>query len=1055
KGEKGDQGIQGEMGEKGDQGIRGEKGEKGDQGIQGEKGEKGDQGEQGIQGEKGEKGDQGEQGIQGEKGDKGDQGVSWAIEERNGVLVFVSNEEPEQVKRVFEDGSKPVTAVWDQENGTLQLFYVDGAPNGQIFLNTTCPLKSLAFVPEEIFDGLGVITVYELYGGVLDKAQNVNGQWARLYDDNFKRVKQTGNKYMATAPMTATYRMNPSNVKSGDYTYKFINREVYTRASVADPDEYNLLAVEGVSQDGSFLDVKLSLKESLDQDVAHGQDNTIVALEATSKKANVENGEFEKIVSDYTYLESDRNNDYQIIDKIDWKATPQAVSPYRVDFVDIADAFDIHAQLQYKETLDLLDIVETYAVAAGTDVAAQGIEAKYEFWFAGTANNDGTGLYKIDKDGSKVFYVASTENTNQNQFVVLDGSKLSVNTSFVSLGSPAINRTPLIYVRSFFEKGNSPIYLADAFIKVKVVEDIEEPQVAPNLGWDVFITHDVKFEYDNLPDANSQPTYTGEEGLTGAPRVPYGPKVDGNSDNLAVTWTEMNVWVFNDKDVDMSAAWFGTGVDVNGQHLDSKYLADEQNLKIILTKDNAGATIEPGAQCPAFDDPKTVVADLADLHTYYCNAIDIAAPSPTTWEQGTNIISLTLNNEVEELGKTHYVYVLYPARDNTKNIGVVVKFSYTVGKHQHNFTLGDWTLNPDYLLGTKDKLNPANPGDSFDAKPYDVYGAVRIKGTKNAMNSAFVEHFKHYGKDGNIKVSDEDNVVYRFEIMNFDSADVIITDTTGVLTPDIELETVAARQALYPNGRYYVDITAAQLRAMVAQDPGCAYPEIVRANAQAISTGFDILVEVTETCNSNGIDAANKSKSAYYYVVFEALKANLKFNDVILGDFRNCNDFALVHEIIKGVYDAADNLIFEWRAATAQTATAPGTAEGWYATKAAEAYGFTEGPIDPAWNITFELGAIKYDFDTEHSFGGRLKTFDSTAQLQALNEPTPTQQIDEAGIDWMNMGTDLQTDKFANLEVAVMVDGAPLAEGVAKVTVKATGTKAHPNHNEDGTPWVD
>ena len=184
--------------------------------------------------------------------------------------------------------------------------------------------------------------------------------------------------------------------------------------------------------------------------------------------------------------------------------------------------------------------------------------------------------------------------------------------------------------------------------------------------------------------------------------------------------------------------------------------------------------------------------------------------------------------------------------------------------------------------------------------------------------------------------------------------------------------------------------------------------------------------------------------------VLKALKANLKFNDVILGDFRNCNDFALVHEIIKGVYDAADNLIFVWQAASA---TVP--AAGWYATKAAEAYGFTEGAIDPAWKITFELGAIKYDFDAENSFLGRLKTFDSTAQLQALNEPTPTQQIDEAGIDWMNMGIDLLTDKFANLEVAVMVDGAPLAEGVAKVTVKATGTKAHPNHNEDGTPWVD
>ena len=56
--------------------AKGDKGDRGEQGIQGEKGDKGDQGEQGIQGEKGDKGDQGEQGIQGEKGDKGSDGVS-------------------------------------------------------------------------------------------------------------------------------------------------------------------------------------------------------------------------------------------------------------------------------------------------------------------------------------------------------------------------------------------------------------------------------------------------------------------------------------------------------------------------------------------------------------------------------------------------------------------------------------------------------------------------------------------------------------------------------------------------------------------------------------------------------------------------------------------------------------------------------------------------------------------------------------------------------------------------------------------------------------------
>ncbi|MFC2175484.1 hypothetical protein ACFLR1_00765 [Bacteroidota bacterium] len=54
KGDKGEQGLQGEVGPPGEQGLQGDPGPKGDQGIQGEIGPKGDQGIQGEQGPKGE-----------------------------------------------------------------------------------------------------------------------------------------------------------------------------------------------------------------------------------------------------------------------------------------------------------------------------------------------------------------------------------------------------------------------------------------------------------------------------------------------------------------------------------------------------------------------------------------------------------------------------------------------------------------------------------------------------------------------------------------------------------------------------------------------------------------------------------------------------------------------------------------------------------------------------------------------------------------------------------------------------------------------------------------
>ena len=82
KGDKGDEGPQGEPGPKGDIGQIGPKGDKGDIGQIGPKGDKGDTGPRGEQGIKGEQGPRGEQGIQGNvgptgpKGDKGEPGQS-------------------------------------------------------------------------------------------------------------------------------------------------------------------------------------------------------------------------------------------------------------------------------------------------------------------------------------------------------------------------------------------------------------------------------------------------------------------------------------------------------------------------------------------------------------------------------------------------------------------------------------------------------------------------------------------------------------------------------------------------------------------------------------------------------------------------------------------------------------------------------------------------------------------------------------------------------------------------------------------------------------------
>ena len=172
--------------------------------------------------------------------------------------------------------------------------------------------------------------------------------------------------------------------------------------------------------------------------------------------------------------------------------------------------------------------------------------------------------------------------------------------------------------------------------------------------------------------------------------------------------------------------------------------------------------------------------------------------------------------------------------------------------------------------------------------------------------------------------------------------------------------------------------------------------------------------------------------------------------DIELGTFKETDDYALTHELIEGIFDAPKgtpgrNKVFEW----------DDEQGAWVATEAAEVYGITGQTT-----VTIEVDKLIYfnvPVDNEESFGGRLKTFEAGAALV----PNPTEAVTEGGIDWWNMGTDLQVDKVAKYQVSVKFtpegaeDPIVLCDGQAKVTVLATGKKAHPYHNPDGTWYAD
>ncbi len=188
--------------------------------------------------------------------------------------------------------------------------------------------------------------------------------------------------------------------------------------------------------------------------------------------------------------------------------------------------------------------------------------------------------------------------------------------------------------------------------KVDEWKDVQEA----SKGWDVFIWHDVKFKFDDL----STPSYSGYEGTASAPRLGI---TQANKD-MYVTSDEFTQWVLNDVDVNMS-----------GEDVGIKY--DLANPQLILAKGG----VEPGDELPAFEDAEFV--PLGDISTYYSKSytgLTLTVQSPSNWQRPFEGADLKIDNTFEELNKkdVHYVYFVFFALDNTKNIHIVIKFSFKV-----------------------------------------------------------------------------------------------------------------------------------------------------------------------------------------------------------------------------------------------------------------------------------------------------------------------------------------------------------------------------------------
>lgn len=1025
----GKDGKDGEDGKNGSNGTNGENGKNGKDGKDGSvvtigadgywyiDGVKTEYKATGDKGEKGDPGEPGAPGAPGEPGAPGKDGLSWTFgKNADGKVGFTSSEGT--FVPLFEDGSAPVIAK--VTNGKLTLYNVEGVANGEYTFDTIAPLKSLAFVPETIFDGLGVITIWQLnYGGAtLNRAYP--------YVKPVVPTTAASNLFLTAVPTTVSYRFNPDNVDPSLYSYSFINRDVKT-ITKADADKSDLLEIKaGPTKKNGFYDFDIVLKKQLDPQTfnfvrsANDKNNNIVALRAA------ENAGDEVIVSDYQYIESSVNTGYEIIHKKEYvKGQPK---PFRTesDKVKIDDPCDcdipgitnhygtvnpLYVSLNYKEEIDLLDYVETYATEIGDILTKNGINPTYEFWFATSTGTDAS--VKIGKIGKDVEYNSTTgETTNQNKFVVLNGSKLKVDNEFVQSGSPAIGRTPLIYVRSSVE--GKPV--AEAFIKIRIVEN--DP--SPAKGWNVFIIHNAQFK-----DLTATPTFTG---YAGKAEAPLKPAEDPSDHTLNVDWNEINQWVLDV--LPMSYADFG-----------AKYKLDEP--KIILKKNaTTGAgeaitgdkdVINCGPTDPAYLSRENAVIDaFGNIPAYYTGAAGDKL-SPNNWEQSTNIANVKVSNAAPADGKTYRVYVLYEAKDNEKNVDVVLEFVYSIDKHSHDYTIFNWVLSPNYVLNDEPNkpwlLNADRPSNINAAADRTKYGVVQVKGQANNNISGVIEHFKEYGKNGFVTVKDD--AEYTFEVVNYVEGDVFYTVTNA---GTVGSTTISGKK--YSN----VTLTAQELKDVIAQTKDTPYIKL--ADDAQLSDAKEILVKVTEKCLTN-----NESKDAYYYVVFVSSQPEIRLKtNLALGDYRLYSDYYLLHEIIDGVYGDG-NKIIEWDE----------TAGAWKAIEEnSAAYGITNANVA---NVVFKVKNLTYTYGNNvDEFGNRLYKVNA-GDAPALGYDAGV-TFAEDGIEWLNLATDLQYD----LKFGIVVEGSftPAGsttasafkdgEGECKVLSTAhTTAQKNPNHKTDGT----
>ena len=805
---------------------------------------------------------------------------------------------------VFPEGT--ITAVYDEESGKITFHNAEGAKDGVVEISLLTTVKSLALIPEALMEGLGYIEFP--YGIVIPDEEN---DTIAFYSSGVANV---------------TYRLNPENADVNANEWAFINRKVKTIQMRSASDKKDLVSIVSENQKPvvkggeATFSIKLNAFNHFPIQTWFGPGadnpedlkNDIIALQTYA------NGE--TITSDYAYvgiagLYAHYGLIHKDFTKNDVSPIDKTIRPYRSEPIAINNPADdeLYApelptpELLYTETLDLKDYVTLLADGYNVkDALAEeiGVDVDYKFELV---NEKG----EVNKP-----FLGEDKRTDQNQFVVIEGSKIRVNDKFLNESTrPAVNRTPQVKVTATTKLGDKEYTLATCYIMIRIVEEKVEPEV-PVVYYKTFTDHFVKFCGDNVIKFTTP--------MTACP--------DYTDDKLEVTWKEVNQTVLG-------------GLGLSYEAFLQDY--DTDNLYVLDIKKSADGQLD---------------TTYVPVKQYtFPEGITFFVEAPEEWNTSTNVISLLVDKNAKIPSDKTTIEFAYKAKKNSKktpNVGF--KFAYEISAktpttHEHNFvTPLKLILNPDYLLGKMNVPVEAKPVSKYipSTENYDVYAGVRVKGKADAnknftYSSSLIEHFEEYGKNINIA----DDATISFEIMNS--------------TADWKVNYPKDAYKFITNDGNVVDkvvFTAAEFKAIIASP--ATSPDIKFMN-NILTEDTAVLVKVTEICTTEAdVITPAKEKVGYYYVVFQTpFKVITTNKDIELGTFKSDKDMTYIPTDIKVVEKEKEaNVIFTYDPTTGDM-------------KASDYAKTQYGLNDLKGSVEFKAGnALTYPYkdNTKDSFGGCL-----------------------------------------------------------------------------------